>query len=91
MAVELDAIEKRGSYYYHQGESLAQGRENAKQFLREHPDVADQIESAVRGQLALESAPLPDGRDSNEDETPEAETSTASNDESPGEHKSQDD
>jgi recombination protein RecA len=59
MAVELEVIEKRGSYYYREGESLAQGRENAKQFLREHPDVADQVEAAVRDHLALEGAPLP--------------------------------
>ena len=51
MAVELGVIEKRGSYYYHEGESLAQGRENAKRFLREHPDVADQIETVVREKL----------------------------------------
>jgi len=59
MAVELEVIEKRGSYYYREGESLAQGRENAKQFLREHPDVADQIEATVRDHLAVEGAPLP--------------------------------
>ena len=51
MAVELGVIEKRGSYYYHEGESLAQGRENAKRSLREHPDVADQIETVVREKL----------------------------------------
>ncbi len=51
MAVELGVVEKRGSYYYHEGESLAQGRENAKRFLREHPDVADQIETVVREEL----------------------------------------
>jgi recombination protein RecA len=55
MAVESGVVEKRGSYYYHEGESLAQGRENAKQFLREHPDVAEQIEAAVREQFSLES------------------------------------
>jgi recombination protein RecA len=59
MAVELEVIEKRGSYYYREGENLAQGRENAKQFLRDHPDVADQIEATVRDQLALGGAPLP--------------------------------
>jgi len=54
MAVELEVIEKRGSYYYREGESLAQGRENAKQFLREHPDVADQVEAVIRETLAPE-------------------------------------
>jgi len=58
MAVELEVIEKRGSYYYRDGESLAQGRENAKQFLREHPDIADQVEAAVREMLAPEVEPV---------------------------------
>jgi recombination protein RecA len=48
MAVELGVIDKRGSYYYYDEESLAQGRENAKQFLRETPDVTDEIETVVR-------------------------------------------
>jgi recombination protein RecA len=59
MAVELDVIEKRGSYYYYNGESLAQGRENAKQFLRDNPDTAAQVEATLRDQLALGSVPLP--------------------------------
>ncbi|MBN1975987.1 MAG: DNA recombination/repair protein RecA, partial [Anaerolineae bacterium] len=60
IATELEVIEKRGSYYYRDGESLAQGRENAKQFLRENPDVADQLEMLVRERLSLEgAAPLP--------------------------------
>jgi recombination protein RecA len=38
---------------------MAQGRENAKQFLREHPDLAVQVETAVRQHLQLGGAPLP--------------------------------
>jgi recombination protein RecA len=49
-------VEKRGSYYYRADESLAQGRENAKQFLREHPDVADQVEAVVRESMASKEA-----------------------------------
>ncbi len=65
-AVEIDVIEKRGSYYYHDGENMAQGRENAKQFLREHPDLAAQVETAVRQHLQLGGAPLPvDSADDN--------------------------
>jgi recombination protein RecA len=77
IAVEFDVVEKRGSYYYRDGESLAQGRENAKQFLREHPDVADQIEAIVREQLIPEDTPPPvtnevePEEDLDEDETPE--------------------
>jgi len=68
IAVEMDVIEKRGSYYYREGESLAQGRENAKQFLREHPDVAAEVEATVRDHLALEGAPLPTAAPEDEDE-----------------------
>ena len=59
MAVELEVVEKRGSYYYREGETLAQGRENAKRFLREHPDVAEQIEAVVRERMAPEEAVEP--------------------------------
>jgi recombination protein RecA len=48
LAVEFGVVDKRGSYYYHDDENMAQGRENAKQFLRENLDIADQIETAVR-------------------------------------------
>jgi len=59
MAVELEVVEKRGSYYYREGETLAQGRENAKRFLREHPDDAEQIEAVVRERMAPEEAVEP--------------------------------
>ena len=52
MAVELGVVEKRGSYYYRDGESLAQGRENAKQVLHDSPDVAREIEVIVREKIA---------------------------------------
>ena len=57
MAVEMGVVEKRGSYYYYAEEALAQGRENAKQHLRENPGVASQIEGQVRQELALEGGP----------------------------------
>ncbi len=59
MGVDLDVIEKRGSYYYYEGENLAQGRENAKQFLRENPDIAEQIETVVRDQVVQAGAVKP--------------------------------
>jgi recombination protein RecA len=70
VAVGLDVIEKRGSYYYYGDEDdyMAQGRENAKEFLRENPDVATAIESAVRDMLAgpVESSPAADEGDDND-------------------------
>jgi len=56
IAVELELIEKRGSYYYYAGENLAQGRENAKQALRENPKLANEIEEIARQRLDLEAA-----------------------------------
>jgi len=66
MAVELGVVEKRGSYYYYEDESLAQGRENAKQYLRDNPDVIDQVEAIVREQMALEENPAPAGEEAGE-------------------------
>ena len=51
LATELDIIQKRGSFYSYDDLRLAQGRENAKDFLRENADLAMEIESAVRQAL----------------------------------------
>ncbi len=59
LAVELDIINKRGSYYYYNDENLAQGRENAKDYLRENPDLAYEVESIIRHELLDEQAPPP--------------------------------
>jgi recombination protein RecA len=48
MGTELDIITKSGAWYSFQEERLGQGRENAKQFLKEHPEIADQIEAKIR-------------------------------------------
>jgi recombination protein RecA len=48
LATELDIITKRGSFYSYGDLRLAQGRENAKDFLRENPDLSEEIEQAVR-------------------------------------------
>ncbi len=50
LGVELGIIDKRGSYYSYGDLRLGQGRENAKQFLREHPDLAHEIEMQIRAQ-----------------------------------------
>jgi recombination protein RecA len=51
LATELDIVQKRGSFYSYGDLRLAQGRENAKDFLRENPDLADEIEAVVRQAL----------------------------------------
>jgi recombination protein RecA len=58
LATELDIIDKRGSYYSYGDLRLAQGRENAKNFLLENPDIAGEIELAVRQQMLGHGIPL---------------------------------
>jgi recombination protein RecA len=53
LAVEKRIIEKSGAWFAYGGERLGQGRENAKQFLKENPDIARTIEDRVRRELGL--------------------------------------
>jgi recombination protein RecA len=53
LAVEKRIIEKSGAWFAFSGERLGQGRENAKQFLRENPSVRQAIEDRVRKDLGL--------------------------------------
>jgi recombination protein RecA len=50
LATQLDIVTKRGSFFSYGDLRLGQGRENAKDFLRQNPDLADEIEIAVRSQ-----------------------------------------
>jgi recombination protein RecA len=53
LAVDKRIIEKSGAWFAYGGERLGQGRENAKQFLKENPDVCRAIEDRVRRELGL--------------------------------------
>jgi recombination protein RecA len=53
LAVEKRIIEKSGAWFAFSGERLGQGRENAKQFLKENPSVRQTIEDRVRKELGL--------------------------------------
>jgi recombination protein RecA len=59
LAAELDIIQKRGSFYSYGDLRLAQGRENAKEYLRQNPDLAEEIELGVRQQALSGDMPLP--------------------------------
>ena len=48
LAVAQDVIDKSGAWYAYGGEKIGQGRENAKTYLCEHPDIMDEIERKVR-------------------------------------------
>ncbi len=53
LGVEKGLIEKAGTWVSFAGERLGQGRENARLFLKENPDIRDRLETALRKQLGL--------------------------------------
>jgi recombination protein RecA len=53
MGSELGIIEKSGAWYAFDGERIGQGRENTKEFLREHPEVVQTIEGKLRARFGL--------------------------------------
>jgi len=59
LATELEIITKRGSFYNYGDIRLGQGRENAKDFLHQNPDLAEEIELAIRQQALSGEVPLP--------------------------------
>ncbi len=48
LGIKSGIVEKAGAWFSYKGEKLGQGRENAKLFLKEHPDVAQEIENKIR-------------------------------------------
>ena len=53
LGVDRKLIEKSGAWFSYKGERLGQGRENARLFLREHPDVAKELSTKLRDLLGL--------------------------------------
>ena len=53
LGVAAGVIEKAGSWYSYKDKRIGQGRENAKKFLAEHPEIAEEIEQAVRANAGL--------------------------------------
>lgn len=48
LGVEYDLIQKSGAWFSYNGERIGQGRDNSKQYIKDHPDVADEIEAKIR-------------------------------------------
>ena len=53
VGVEQGIVKKSGAWYTYEGEQLGQGRENAKQFLTDHPEVMVEIDGRIRSQLGI--------------------------------------
>ncbi|HEX7966974.1 MAG TPA: recombinase RecA [Stellaceae bacterium] len=53
LGMQAGVVEKSGSWFSHEGQRIGQGRENAKQFLKDNPETAEAIERAVRNNAGL--------------------------------------
>ena len=53
LGIKAGVVEKSGSWFSYSSQRVGQGRENAKQFLKDHPDIADAIEIKVREQSGI--------------------------------------
>ena len=62
MGVEAKVLEKSGSWYAYNGEKIGQGKDNAREFLRENPDLAVEIENKVREAMGIPLLPGARGR-----------------------------
>lgn len=65
LAANIDIVNKSGAWYAYGGSKIGQGRENAKTYLAEHPDIMDEIEAKVRVHYGL----IPDGDDKEKEKT----------------------
>jgi recombination protein RecA len=66
LGVKAGLVEKSGSWFSYDSVRIGQGRENAKNYLRENPDMADRLERAIRQrteQVAEEMMTGPDAED----------------------------
>jgi recombination protein RecA len=78
IGVNMDIITKRGAFFTYGDVKLGQGRENGKDFLKDHPEIANEIEAAIRSnvektaQLAAASLHADDGDDEDEDSPADA-------------------
>ncbi|HMV53927.1 MAG TPA: recombinase RecA [Rhodocyclaceae bacterium] len=57
MGVNHKMVEKSGAWYSYNGERIGQGKDNAREFLREHPEIAREIENKIRVAVSLPELP----------------------------------
>jgi len=70
VGVELGIVKKSGAWFTYEGEQLGQGRENAKQFLRETPELMITIDERVRSTLAIVAGGAPEVSETDPDDEP---------------------
>jgi recombination protein RecA len=72
LGVKAGVVEKSGAWFSYDSQRIGQGRENAKNFLKQNPDIANRIEAAVRQNAGLIAEQILHGEDAGKDEAEEA-------------------
>ena len=73
LGVKADVVEKSGSWFSYNSQRIGQGRENAKQFMRDNPDIAMEIERAIRANAGLVAEDMLTGENADDDDKDAAE------------------
>ena len=73
LGVKANVVEKSGSWFSYDSQRIGQGRENAKQFLKENPDVAAKIEAQVRQNSGVVAEAIMAGEDKDKDKDDDGE------------------
>jgi recombination protein RecA len=71
--VKLDIIDKSGAWFSYGATKLGQGKENAKEFLRNHPEIAQEIEQKIKEKLGVELSTMIDALEKEEKENEKGE------------------
>lgn len=58
MGVKLKLIDKAGAWYSYKGEKIGQGKDNAREYLKEHPEIANEIDAKIRENANLANAAM---------------------------------
>jgi recombination protein RecA len=66
MAVEKDIVDKSGSWYSYNSDRIGQGRENAKQYIADHPDMEAELRTKVRHAYGIDGAADSDAKDADD-------------------------
>ena len=58
MGVTQKLIDKSGAWYAYQGEKIGQGKDNAREYLRQHPEIASELEAQIRKNVGVKGTPV---------------------------------
>jgi recombination protein RecA len=72
LGVKAGVVEKSGAWFSYDSQRIGQGRENGKTFLKENPDIAAKIETAIRQNAGLIAEKILAGEESSEDDDEDA-------------------